>query len=139
MRMLHIGLRVGDRRRSIDFYQALGFEIVGQVPGTPEGDLTMLKLPDDEFISLELVANSPRGTAEPNGINHLVIHTPSLERTRRALGERGIDVPGGPTPDPDDEVHVAWLTDPDGYRIELVQWPAGHPDGMTAADFEGAP
>jgi lactoylglutathione lyase len=28
------------------------------------------------------------------------------------------------------------LTDPDGHRIELVQWPAGHPAGMTAADWE---
>ncbi|AZP15054.1 hypothetical protein EJC51_02235 [Streptomyces aquilus] len=25
--------------------------------------------------------------------------------------------------------------DPDGYRIELVEWPPGHPDGITAADF----
>jgi lactoylglutathione lyase len=25
--------------------------------------------------------------------------------------------------------------DPDGYRIELVQWPAGHADGITEADF----
>jgi len=28
------------------------------------------------------------------------------------------------------------LTDPDGYRIELVQWPPGHLDGITAADFQ---
>jgi hypothetical protein len=28
-----------------------------------------------------------------------------------------------------------WLVDPDGYRIELVQWPPGHRDGITAADF----
>jgi hypothetical protein len=27
------------------------------------------------------------------------------------------------------------LTDPDGYRIELVQWPHGHPDGITAANL----
>jgi hypothetical protein len=27
------------------------------------------------------------------------------------------------------------LIDPDGYQIELVQWPVGHTDGMTAADF----
>ena len=26
---------------------------------------------------------------------------------------------------------TSWLTDPDGYRIELVQWPPGHPAGMT--------
>ncbi|MGH3088226.1 MAG: VOC family protein, partial [Rubrobacteraceae bacterium] len=25
--------------------------------------------------------------------------------------------------------------DPDGYRIELVEWPPGHPDGLTEADF----
>ena len=30
---------------------------------------------------------------------------------------------------------TSWITDPDGYRIELVQWPAGHADGMTEADF----
>ena len=30
------------------------------------------------------------------------------------------------------------LTDPDGYRIELVQWPPGHPEGMTAGDLGGA-
>ena len=28
---------------------------------------------------------------------------------------------------------MTWLTDPDGNRIELVQWPAGHADGITAA------
>jgi lactoylglutathione lyase len=36
-------------------------------------------------------------------------------------------VSGGP--------RTSWLTDPDGYRIELVQWPAGHAYGMTEADF----
>ena len=34
-----------------------------------------------------------------------------------------------------DGPRTSWLTDPDGYRIELVQWPAGHADGITAADF----
>ena len=29
------------------------------------------------------------------------------------------------------------VIDPDGNRIELVQWPDGHADGMTAADFTG--
>jgi lactoylglutathione lyase len=34
-----------------------------------------------------------------------------------------------------DGPRTAWLTDPDRYRIELVEWPLGHPDGITAADF----
>ena len=38
------------------------------------------------------------------------------------------------SPDGSDDFWTAWLTDPDGYRIELVQWPTGHPVGMTQAD-----
>lgn len=38
--------------------------------------------------------------------------------------------PGGP-----DGPKTAWLVDPDGYRIELVEWPTGHADGITEADF----
>lgn len=34
---------------------------------------------------------------------------------------------------------TSWLIDPDGYRIEMVQWPVGHPDGLTAADFAEEP
>ncbi|WP_018529083.1 MULTISPECIES: hypothetical protein [unclassified Streptomyces] len=30
---------------------------------------------------------------------------------------------------------TSWLTDPDGYRIELVEWPPGHSDSLTEADF----
>ena len=39
------------------------------------------------------------------------------------------------SPDGTDEFLTAWLADPDGNRIELVQWPPGHADGMTAADW----
>ena len=45
MRTLHFGLRVTDVDRSLAFYSALGYEVVGNVPETPIGHLTMLKLP----------------------------------------------------------------------------------------------
>lgn len=35
---------------------------------------------------------------------------------------------------PLDDFRTTWITYPDGNRIELVQWPAGHADGITAAD-----
>ena len=44
------------------------------------------------------------------------------------------DRPPG-SPDGSEEFWTAWITDPDGNRIELVQWPPGHPDGITAADL----
>ena len=64
MRTLHFGLRVADLDRSLAFYTAVGYEVVGTVPGTAFGDLTMLKLPDDDFVTIELVLGPP-ATALP--------------------------------------------------------------------------
>ena len=49
MRTLHVGLRVADLARSLAFYTGLGYEVLGNVPATEFGSLTMLKLPGDEF------------------------------------------------------------------------------------------
>ena len=58
MRTLSPGLRVADLEASLSFYEALGFEVVGTVPETELGRLTMLKLPDDEFVTIELVSST---------------------------------------------------------------------------------
>lgn len=138
MRTIHLGLRVDDAERSIAFYTALGYEIVGRVPGTPIGNLTMLKLPDDEFVTIELVHDYEPGQelGRPEGpLSHLVIATGSINDTVVELSARGLGIerpapPGGP-----DDPITTMITDPDGNEIEFVQWPAGHPAGFTAADF----
>ncbi|WP_433782646.1 VOC family protein [Actinomycetospora sp. CA-101289] len=136
MRMLHLGLRVTDRDRSLAFYTALGYVEVGRVPETAFGSLTMLALPDDPFVSLELVHDPARPVTSTDAVNHLVVQTDDLDATIADLSARG--VPAEPPTEPGPGVRTSWLTDPDGYRIELVQWPAGHPAGMTAADFGSA-
>jgi lactoylglutathione lyase len=136
MRTLHVGVRVVDLDRSLAFYTAVGYQIVGHVPGTALGHLTMLKLPDDEFVSIELV-HEPGATA-PDGdtrLSHLVIHVDSMDATITALAARGIDAGTPTSPDASTDFLTTWIVDPDGTRIELVQWPAGHSDGMTAADW----
>jgi lactoylglutathione lyase len=136
MRTLHFGLRVADLERSLAFYTAVGYEVVGSVPGTAFGHLTMLKLPDDDFVAIELVHDPTREGVHPGtGLNHFVVKVESLDATVAELAARGVDADAPGSPDGSDEVRTAWLTDPDGNRIELVQWPAGHPDGMTAADW----
>ncbi len=60
MRTLHLGLRVIDLDGSLAFYTKVGYEVVGQVPETDLGHLTMLKLPGDEFVAIELV-HDPNG------------------------------------------------------------------------------
>jgi lactoylglutathione lyase len=135
VRTLHIGLQVADLERALAFYAGLGYEVVGQVPATEFGSLTMLKLPADEFVTLELI-HDPRGdVVNPRGLHHLVIQIDSMQATAARLAARGIEVEEPGSPDGSDEFWTAWVTDPDGYRIELVQWPPGHPDGMTGADF----
>ena len=132
MRTLHIGLRVADRQASVAFYRNLGYEIVGTVPETPIGHLTMLKLPSDEFVTLELVSTPDT----PPGLSHLVVTTESLDDTIATLDARNIHAQDTSPPDPE-AIRTSRLTDPDGNWIELVEWPAGHPVGMTAADFGG--
>ena len=136
MRTLHVGLRVADLDRSLAFYTAVGYEVVGEVPETGEGHLTMLKLPRDEFVSIELVHKPSERFPEGGRLNHLVIHVESMEATLADLATRGIDAETPSSPDGSANFMTTWIVDPDGNRIELVQWPAGHADGMSAADFE---
>ena len=133
MRTLHIGLRVTDLGRSLAFYAAIGYEVVGSVPETPIGHLTMLKLPGDEFVTIELVHDGKpvdRGT----DLSHLVVKVESMADMLEALAGHGIE-PVEPRQERADGPETTFIADPDGRRIELVQWPAAHPDGMTAADW----
>ena len=133
VRMLHVGLRVTDLERSLAFYSALGYAELGGVPETEFGSLTMLQLPDDPFVSLELVHDPARPVKDVSAVNHLVVQVDDLEITIADLATRGVTAEQPAEPGPG--IRTSWLTDPDGYRIELVQWPPGHPAGMTAADF----
>jgi lactoylglutathione lyase len=136
MRTLHFGLHVADLDRSLAFYSAVGYEIVGNVPETALGHLTMLKLPGDEFVTIELVHNP--NEAEANGgsrLSHFVIHVESMDVALTELAARGIDAEAPTSPDGSADFRTTWIVDPDGNRIELVQWPTGHADGMSAADW----
>ncbi len=140
MRTLHFGLRVTDLDRSLAFYMAVGYEVVGSVRETGLGHLTMLKLPGDDFVSVELV-HDPGGPPLGGGtrLSHLVIQVESVEATVAKLSSVGIDAELPTSPNGSDDFLTTWVLDPDGNRVELVQWPAGHGDGMTAEDFSEQP
>jgi catechol 2,3-dioxygenase-like lactoylglutathione lyase family enzyme/predicted ester cyclase len=136
VRTLHFGLRATDPDRALAFYAALGYEVVGRVPDSPSGQLTMLKLPGDDAVSVELVVDALRADADPGtGLNHFVISTTSMSATVADLRAKGVEVTGPVSPAGSEDFLTAWISDPDGNRIELVQWPSGHADGLTAADW----
>ena len=95
MRTLHVGLRVEDLGRSLGFYTSLGYEVVGRVPETQFGSLTMLKLPYDDFVSVELVHDPNAGPVQPGGLNHLVIKVEDLHGTVARLA--ALEPPDGST------------------------------------------
>lgn len=136
MRALHVVLRVADLKASTAFYEQVGYEILGRALGTPIGDLVMCKLPADPFVTLELVGNPGRRVvSDTSTLSHLVIQVEDLDRTVTELTERGIRLEAPAAPGNPYEPRTAWVTDPDGNGIELVQWPQGHAVGMTEADF----
>jgi lactoylglutathione lyase len=136
MKTLFVAYRVTDLDRSLAFYSALGYGELGRVEVGEGSRLVILKFPGEPAASLELVHRPADGRVDVgNGIDHLAIQVDTLNVTLKALAEAGLEpepaqYPGGP-----DGPKTSWLTDPDGYRIELVEWPSGHPDGITAADF----
>lgn len=136
MRTLHTAYRVADLEASLRFYSALGYEELGRVPLDNGTTLTMLKFPGEDVVTLELVHRPVDGPVLiGTGFSHLVVQVDELEGAIAELSKRGLkpeprQLPAGP-----DGPRTSWLTDPDGYRIELVQWPAGHADGISAADF----
>jgi lactoylglutathione lyase len=136
MRTLHVGPRVSDLERSLAFCTAVGYAIVGTVEGTAFGSLTMLRLPGDDFVTIELVHDPARRKVDlGTGINHLAIQVESLDATTADLSAMEIVAEPHWLPDGADGPQTSWITDPDGYQIKLVQWLAGHADGITEADF----
>ena len=93
MRTLHVGIRVADPDRAVAFYTAVGYEVVGRVPDSSAGQLTMLKLHDDDVVSVELVFDARKaGTIQGAGLSHLVIQVESIIATVTDLRTKGVEV-----------------------------------------------
>ena len=140
MRALHFGLRVTDLDRSLAFYRAIGYQVIGEVPDTGLGHLTMLKLPGDDFVTLEVVHHpdyAPTDGESP--LSHFVIQVDNLDSTRAQLVALGVEVDEPTSPDDSPHSWTAMLVDPEGNRIELVQWPPGHPDGPPQPTYPRPP
>jgi lactoylglutathione lyase len=136
VKTLHTAYRVTDLAVSLNFYLALGYREVGRVDLGEGASLTMLKFPDEQVVTLELVHRPADGPVQVGtGFSHLVVQVDELVTTLGMLSQAGLEPGPEQHPAGPHGPRTSWLTDPDGYRIELVQWPAGHRDGISADDF----
>ena len=129
-RLLHTMLRVSDVERSVDFYtRLLGMQVVSQREHR-KNQFTQVYLGyggGDSGIGLELVHNWSQ--EEPyrhgNAFGHLAIAVSGINALCNRLETEGVKVPRPPRSQRHGDIIVAFIEDPDGYRIELVQRPAG--------------
>jgi len=140
MKTLHSAFRVSNVDRSLEFYTGVGYRELGRVV---DGDLflVMLNLPGDgDTVTLELAYERHQlPIVRGNSFSHLVIQTDDIAATMAGLQSRGIATSELDTHGATNGPKTCFIEDPDGHRIELVQWPAGHPKEMTRADFRKTP
>ena len=135
MKTLFPSYRVSDLDRSLDFYSRLGYRCLGTVALDGGARLAMLQFPEEPAVSLELVHRPGGSPVSPGDFDHLAVQVDDLSATLETLTQRGLRPGPLELPAGEDGPRTAMIDDPDGYRIELVQWPPDHPDGITAADF----
>ncbi|MBI3157420.1 MAG: lactoylglutathione lyase [Burkholderiales bacterium] len=125
MRILHTMLRVGDLQRSIDFYtRVMGMTLLRTSENPSQGySLAFLGYGSNpEHAELELTYNHGVASYEMGGAyGHIAIGVPdayaACDRIRAAGGQvtrEAGPVKGGTTV-------IAFVTDPDGYKVELIQ------------------
>ena len=137
MKTLHTAYRVQNLDRSVDFYGKVGFREIGRVTLGDGRILVMVNLPGDgEVVTLELVYDQNVDSFElGTGFSHIVVQVDNLDSTLADLAAKGLGFDEPQLPDGENGPRTCFVRDPDGYRIELVEWPPGHADGITRADF----
>jgi len=124
-RLLHTMIRVGNLDRSLDFYtRLLGMTLLRR-KDFPEGRFTLAFVgygPEDANAVIELTHNWDTTEYElGTGFGHLALAVPDIHAACAALAAEGVKIPRAPGPMKHGGTVIAFVEDPDGYRIELIE------------------
>jgi lactoylglutathione lyase len=125
MRILHTMLRVGDLQRSIDFYtKVLGMKLL-RTTDRPEQQYTLAFVGygnNPEHAELELTYNYGVEKYEiGTAYGHIAIGVPDVYKTCDGVRAQGGNVTREPGPVKGGTTVIAFVQDPDGYKIELIE------------------
>ncbi len=125
MRILHTMLRVGDLDRSLAFYtEVLGMRLLRR-QDYPDGRFTLAFVgyaDEADGAVLELTHNWDTAAYEPgNAFGHVAIAVPDAAAACNAIRARGGKVVREAGPMKHGTTVIAFVEDPDGYKIELIQ------------------
>jgi lactoylglutathione lyase len=134
MRLLHTMLRVGNLQRSIDFYtQVLGMQLL-RTTDRPEQKYTLAFVgygTNPDHAEIELTYNYGVNSYDlGSAYGHIAIGVKDVAATCVAVREKAAQLGGAITREPGPvkggSTVIAFITDPDGYKIELIERPAVH-------------
>ena len=125
MRILHTMLRVGDLQRSLDFYTSvLDMRLLRQ-KDYPDGKFTLAFIgygDESEEAAIELTYNYGVGKYElGNAYGHIAIEVDDAYAACERVKQRGGKVTREAGPMKHGTTVIAFIEDPDGYKIELIQ------------------
>jgi lactoylglutathione lyase len=121
--LIHTMVRILDEERSLDFYRALGFEERGRKRvGGDTATIIFMGLPGDGD-RLELTLND--GRTEPyelgTAYGHVALTVADMDAELAGLAAHGIQPDKPPYEAYPGGSRICFVTDPDGYRIEMIE------------------
>ena len=125
MRLLHTMIRVGDLDKSISFYtDVLGMRLLRK-KDYPDGKFTLAFVgygPESEHAVIELTHNWDTDHYDlGNGFGHIALQVDDAYAACDQIRERGGRVVREAGPMKHGTTVIAFVEDPDGYKIELIQ------------------
>ena len=118
----HVAIRVKDVTRTLDFYVGkLGFEEMLRLDRDGRLWLLYLRITDTQYLEVfpEGVGDTASGK-EAVGFNHLCLEVNDIDAAVAELSVAGVPLTN-PLKLGADGNRQAWIEDPDGHRIELMQ------------------
>jgi len=127
MRILHTMLRVGDLQRSLDFYiNVLGMQLLRR-KDYAEGRFTLAFVgyaDESQAAVLELTHNWDTAAYDlGNGYGHVAIEVDDARKACEEVRKRGGTVTREAGPMKHGTTVIAFVADPDGYKIEFIERP----------------
>jgi len=125
MRFLHTMIRVGDLERSLDFYtRVLGMTLLRR-KDYPAGEFTLAFVaygPEETHPAVELTYNWGKTAYEVGtGFGHLALGVEDIGAVVERIRAAGGRITREPGPMKHSTTVIAFVEDPDGYRIELIE------------------
>lgn len=124
MRILHTMLRVADQERSIKFYtEVLGMQVLRQ-KDYPDGKFTNTFIGyggESEHAAIELTYNWDTDHYDlGNGFGHIALEVDDVYAATEEIRQRGGKIIREAGPMNAGTTIIAFVSDPDGYEIELI-------------------